>query len=327
MGMTVAMTGATGFVGGRLCRELLARGHKVRALVRSRGRAMRVLPVDPGLTLIGGEVTDPARVAEFLRGADACINLIGILRERRGDAGGTFRAAHVDAVRALVKACEAQRVGRFLQMSALGVSELGPAAYQRTKFEGEQIVRRSSLAWTIFRPGMIHGSDGEFIQMCKAWAGGHAAPWVFMPYFRKTIEEKSVPLGPLYESDPMVQPVAVEDVACAFANALEREQTQGEVYNLVGVEALSFPDMLRHVRDHVHGANPDIEAHGIPGWLGACVARVASLAGVGGLLPFDEGMAKMGAADAVGNADKARAHLGMEFKPFRASFERYASVV
>ncbi|NUQ67795.1 MAG: NAD(P)H-binding protein [Phycisphaerales bacterium] len=327
MGMTVALTGATGFVGRRLCRELLARGHKVRALVRSRGRAMQVLPTDPGLTLIGGEVSDAARVGELLQGAGACINLIGILRERRGEAGGTFRAAHVDSVRSLVKACEALGVGRFVQMSALGVSELGPAEYQKTKFEGEQIVRRSSLAWTIFRPSLIHGSDGEFIQMCKAWAGGHAAPWLFMPYFRKTIEEKSVPLGPLYEMDPMVQPVAVEDVVTAFANALEREPTVGEVYNLVGGEALSFPDLLRHIRDHVHGANPDIEAHGIPGWLGAGVARAAALAGAGGLLPFDEGMALMGAEDATGNAAKASAHLGIEFKAFRAAFEGYAGAV
>src|SRR5262249_30610590 len=81
---TVALTGASGFVGRWITRELLARGHSVRGLVRDRARARLVLPGDRHLTLVEGDIAEHARVDQLLEGATACINLLGILRESRG---------------------------------------------------------------------------------------------------------------------------------------------------------------------------------------------------------------------------------------------------
>lgn len=321
MGMTVAVTGGTGFVGRHVVRELLGRGMSVRALVRSRRKAEEALP--PEVAVVEGDAADAGACGALAAGAGACINLVGIIREVRVRGGmQTFQRAHVDVVRALVKACEGAGVRRFLHMSALGVSELGEAEYQRTKFEGERIVRASGLDWTVFRPGLIHGPGGEFVALAKGWATGRGFPFAFMPYFKKTVEDKSVPLGPMYESDPVVAPVAVEDVAAAFVTALGRGESVGEVYNLVGSERLSMPDMLRWIRDHVAGAAP-VEPHGVPGVMAARVARVAGMVQAGGLLPFDEGMALMGAQDAVAETEKAEAHLGLTFAPFRAAFAAY----
>ncbi len=320
---TIAVTGASGFVGRHIVTELLSRGCRVRALVQNREKARAALPKAGGLTLVTGDARKEDDVTELLSGADACINLIGIIRENRLEKK-TFRELHVNVTRRLVHACERLGVKRFVQMSALGAAETGEAEYQRTKFEGEAIVRQSGLAWTIFRPSLIHGLGGEFIEQAASWASGHVAPWIFLPYFRKMTEDKRVPLGSMNESDPLVQPVAVQDVAWAFGESLENSASVGEVYNLAGSEVLSWPQMLEWVRDHTAGSNHRLKPFGIPGKLAALGAKAADLIGLGGLLPHDEGMALMGSQDSIAALDKARTHLKFAPKPFRATFAAYA---
>jgi NADH dehydrogenase len=317
-------------VGRYIVRELLQRGYGVRGLVRSREKARAALPSGAGLSLVVGDVSEQGVVDRLLDGAWACINLLGILRESRGELGArpqTFQRIHVDATRLLVHRCEDQGVERYVQMSALGVSDTGVSDYQRTKFEAEMIVRLSSLDWTIFRPSIIHAPESEFIQMCKEWAAGHAAPYVFMPYFTRQVEDKRVPLGPVQSVDPKVAPVAVEDVARAFASSLENANTVGEVYNVVGSQTLTWPEMLRTIRDNVHGAHDEQPVFGIPGEAAAHMAALAKHVGLGGVLPFDEGMARMGAQDSVASLTKFREDFGFEPAGFRESFVQYASTV
>ena len=171
---------------------------------------------------------------------------------------------HVAATRLIVDACRGAGLSRYLHMSALGVGDNGICDYQTTKWEAEQYVRRSGLDWTIFRPGLIHGQNSEFVKMASLWAKGEAQPWFFMPYFTRGVEEKGVPLGGLTRVIPTVQPVAVEDVATAFVRALSRAETVGETYNLVGSEKITWPEMLNEIRDHVPSANEYIQPWGIP---------------------------------------------------------------
>lgn len=321
---TIAVTGASGFVGRTLVSELLARGFQVRALTQTREEARTRLPRNPALTPVLGDARSDADVTELVSGAAACINLIGIIRENRMEKK-TFRELHVNVTRRLVHACEKSGTSRFIQMSALGASDTGAAEYQRTKFEGESIVRQSSLDWTIFRPSLIHGLGGEFIEQAADWCSGHVQPWIFLPYFRKMTEDKRVPLGSMNESDPLVQPVAVQDVAWAFAECLENPVTFGEIYNLAGPEVLSWPEMLEWIRDHAPGANPNIKPFGIPGKIAALGAKAAEFVGLGSLLPHDEGMALMGSQDSTATLDKARSHFKFSPRPFRSTFAAYAS--
>jgi NADH dehydrogenase len=327
---TIAVTGASGVVGRYVVRELLERGYGVRALVRSRDKARATLPSGQGLSLVVGDISEHGVADRLLDGAWGCINLLGILRESRGELGArpqTFQRIHVEATRLLVHRCEELGVQRYVQMSALGVSDMGVSDYQRTKFEAEMIVRLSSLDWTIFRPSIIHAPESEFLKMCKEWAAGHAAPYVFMPYFTRHVEDKRVPLGPMHSIDPKVAPVLVDDVARAFAACLESPRTVGEVYNLVGSQTMTWPEMLREIRDHVHGAHHEQPVFGIPGEAAAKMAELAKLIGLGGVLPFDEGMARMGAQDSVASLEKFREDFGFDPAPFAESFEGYASAV
>lgn len=320
---TIAVTGASGFVGSHVVRELLARGHGVRALVRDKDKAMRTLGEQPGLKLIEGDVTDAARIDELLRGCSACIHLVGIIREVRR-LGQTFQRMHVDATRVMVQACQRAGVTRYLHMSALGVRDVGVSAYQHTKFEAEQIVQRSELAWTIFRPGMIVGKGSMFVEMVDGWVKGHKPPFVFMPYFTRGVEDQRVPLGGENTVIPRIAPIAVEDVAMAFANAVHSPRTHGEIYNLVGSQTLSWPEMLTMMREMTPGALR-VHPFGLPAEPLALGAQAAALVGLEGLLPFDAGMARMGGEDSVADLTKAREDLGVSPRGFGETFRALAA--
>ncbi|MBC7836026.1 MAG: NAD(P)H-binding protein [Phycisphaerales bacterium] len=324
---TVAVTGASGFVGRYVVRELRRRGHAVRALVRDRAAAKGALAGDDslrgGLTVVEGDVLDGRGAAELVNGADACVHLIGIIRE--GPDGQTFQRMHVDAVRVMIEACGAAGAGRFVHVSALGVGPEGRSAYQKTKYEGERLVRRSGRGWTVFRPSFIHGAEGEFVQMVKGMASGQEAPWYFMPYFTRSRFDERVPLGGAILSSASVQPVFVEDVAKAVAEALERPETVGEVYNLVGPDVMSWPEVLKLMRAKLPGANHKMPIAGVPGELSVLGAKVAKMLGLGGVLPFDEGQAIMAMEDSTSEMEKARAHLGLTPRPFREALLEYAA--
>ncbi len=322
---TIAVTGATGFVGSQVVRELLSRGHSVRGLVRSREKAKQVLPASDQLRLVQADITDPTGLAGLTAGVTACINTLGIIREA---AGQTFRKIHVDATRLLVNACREAGVKRFVQVSAIGVSDEGKAAYQKTKYEGEQIVKKSDLEWTILRPSLIHGPRGEFIRLAKGWCSGEKQPWFFLPYFsRGRLSSEDVPLAAIYREPASVQPVAVEDVAWAAAECLGREESIGEIYNLAGPEVLTWPELLEHMRDNIPGANQDLNPMGIPSEVAAIQALAAAKIGVGSILPFDHGMAVMGAVDSTASIEKARIQLGFSPRPFRETFNGYAGAI
>lgn len=319
---TIAIAGATGFVGRYCARELLNRGHSVRALVRSRDKARQVLPHSPSLTLVQGEATDPVAAAQACEGATAVVNAVGIIREQHGN---TFQRAHIDTQRALIAAARAsQQAKRFILISALGVQDEGRSKYQTTKFEGEKLLRASDLEWTILRPSIVHGLGSDFLRMASQWVRGDAQPWLFLPYFTRGERISWAPGWGLKRIDPKVQPVAVEDVAVAVANCLEREASVGEIYNLVGPDTLTWPQMLEAIRDNVEGSDKGLRPVGIPAELAAIQAKAAKFVGLGGLLPFDEGMAMMGGDDNTATLDKARADLGFNPRPFLPTLKQYA---
>ena len=147
---TVAVLGGSGFVGREVCRRLAEAGYRVRVATRDRERAKTKLILLPTVDVTAADIHDPAQLVAFLRGADAAINLVGVLHE--GGGNESFRVAHVELARMVVAACREAGVRRLLHMSALAADRAGPSAYLRSKGEAEALVRESGLAWTMFRP-------------------------------------------------------------------------------------------------------------------------------------------------------------------------------
>ena len=328
----ISVTGAAGFVGRHVVLELLARGYRVRGLMRDAAKARQAFgsPTPAGLEFAFGDICDARALGELVRGTAACIHLVGIIRESRGGPGEkpqTFERIHEQGTRAITEACRDAGVKRYLHMSALGVSSEGRSLYQKSKFEAEQIVRRSSLDWTIFRPSLIHGPEGEFVQMIADIASGEVAPWFFIPYFVRSTRDQSVPGGAVTYTPANIQPVAVEDVAKAFVTAIEKPLSICEIYNLVGSEVLNWQELSEFMRDALPGTKKQMGTWHVPGEHAAVMATVAGAIGLGGLLPFDAGQAIMATEDSTADLYKVRADLGIEPKPFRATVRAYASQV
>ncbi|AKS42915.1 complex I NDUFA9 subunit family protein [Wenzhouxiangella marina] len=231
--MNVFILGGSGFVGGHLARRLAAEGHQVTIATRY-PPAARHLQVIPGLKIARVNPYDLDSLTAALEGQDVAINLVGILNER-GFGGRGFKRAHVELVEKLIISCEAARVRRLIQMSAINAG-LGDSHYLRTRGQAEELVmgawRDGQLNTTIFRPSVIFGPDDSFINRFAGLL-------------------KLSPVLPLARPNARFAPVYVGDVAEAFARAVSDESTHGRIYELCGSELWSLKEMVRWVRDQL----------------------------------------------------------------------------
>ncbi|HEY6984737.1 MAG TPA: complex I NDUFA9 subunit family protein [Rhodanobacteraceae bacterium] len=219
----IVILGGTGFVGSRLVPRLHADGHVIKVLSRNREKH-RDLTVLPCASIVSADVYDREALRAELAGADTAINLIGILNERGSDGSG-FRKAHVELTETLISACNAMRVPRLLQMSALRAGE-GESYYLDTRGEAEAKVRHSRLAWTVFRPSVIFGpGDGLFCRFASLL--------------------RIAPVLPLARAHAKFAPVYVGDVAEAFARAIAHPHTAGHTYELFGPRVIELVDLVR----------------------------------------------------------------------------------
>lgn len=221
MNRVIVVLGGSGFVGRALVARLLARGERVRALSRSAETRART---DAAAEHVVGDVYDPAFLRDAFAGADAVVNLVGILNER-GDDGRGFRKVYVELAETVLAAMRDAGVRRLLQMSALHAGD-GESHYLQARGEAEMRVRASGLDWTLFRPSVIAGpGDGLFCRFAQLLR--------FAP---------GLPLG---RADARFQPVWVGDVAEAFVRALDDTATVGRSYDLVGPEVMTLGDIVR----------------------------------------------------------------------------------
>ena len=156
--MILAITGATGFVGGHLVDQALAAGHRIRALARR-----RQAPRD-GVEWIAGALDHPAALARLVAGADAVVHIAGAVNTDRAG----FIAANVEGTRAVLDAATDAGVRRLVHVSSLSAREPQLSLYGWSKREGEALVGASDLGWTIVRPSGVYGpGDTELRDMFR----------------------------------------------------------------------------------------------------------------------------------------------------------------
>jgi NADH dehydrogenase len=226
--MQIFLTGGSGFVGRHMLRRLLEEGHSVRALIREPEKAAS-LPQrgQYNVQYPKGDIVSGAGLDSSLKDCDAAIHLVGIIVERGKN---TFDAVHHLGTRNVVEAAKRNAVKRFILMSSLGVRADGVAAYQTSKWKGEEEVRNGGIPYCILRPSLIFGpGDGFVTQM--------------MDTMRKAPLFRPVP----GDGESRYRPIFIDDVTACFVRALNAESATNQTISLGGADDLSMNEILAEI--------------------------------------------------------------------------------
>jgi nucleoside-diphosphate-sugar epimerase len=162
----IALTGATGFIGRALLKELPQRGYRVRVLLR---RPSEVPPEASSVVI--GDIARPQNMTAALRDVDAVIHSAGLAHAMSGQPEDDYRAINTEATIALGRAAQRAGVKRFVFLSSIR-AQTGPAsetvltedqtpaptdAYGRSKLEAEQGLATLAIDWVALRPVLVYG--------------------------------------------------------------------------------------------------------------------------------------------------------------------------
>ena len=225
--MKVFVTGASGFVGEEIVRQLHAAGHSIRILARHPHSPRVQGAVSKYRAEIHpGNVLDADSLRGGLKDCEAVIHLVGIISEIGRN---TFENVHALGTKNMITAAREAGVKRFAHMSALGTRLHAVARYHQSKWAAEEIVRQSGLDWTIFRPSIIYGPKDHFVNLFARLAR-------FSPV-----------LPVIGRGHGKLQPVPVGDVASAFVKCLTEPRSVGQTFDLCGKDVLTFTELLDQI--------------------------------------------------------------------------------
>jgi nucleoside-diphosphate-sugar epimerase len=156
---TIAVTGATGFVGSTLIKAAADQGLNVRALTR------RPQPDMAGVIWVEGALDKPESLARLVEGSDAVIHVAGVVNAPTREG---FELGNIRGTQAIIAAAKAAGVARFVHVSSLAAREPGLSVYGWSKAGAEDAVRASGLDWAMVRPPAIYGpGDMEMLDIFK----------------------------------------------------------------------------------------------------------------------------------------------------------------
>jgi nucleoside-diphosphate-sugar epimerase len=243
----VALTGATGYTGGRLLIALAGRGDEVSALARPSSSR----PEAPsGVRWIEGDLSDAGALDRLVQGVDAVVHVAAVYRTA-GHSDAYYRDVNVGGTERLLEAAARAGVRRFVHTSTVGVhgdvqappaDEEAPFApgdvYQATKAEAEVLARRlgreRGVEVAVVRPGAIYGpGETRLLKLFRAIARGRYAI--------------------VGSGRPFYHPVYIDDLVAGFRLALERPEAPGEAFIVAGPRYVSQDELAALVARHTGG--------------------------------------------------------------------------
>jgi uncharacterized protein YbjT (DUF2867 family) len=220
MGKTILLTGATGYVGGRLLAILESRGFAVRCLAREPSHlAPRVAP---GTLVVRGDAVTGAGLPDALRGVDAAFYLIHSMGSGRGFEGADRRAAKNFAA-----AARAAGVRRIVYLGGLADEGRDLSPHLRSRIEVGRVLRDSGVPTVELRASIVIGSGSLSFEM-----------------IRSLVEHLPVLVTPRWVSMP-AQPIAIDDLLAYLTEALEVDAEGSPIFEIGGADRMSYADLMR----------------------------------------------------------------------------------
>ena len=216
MAKNILITGASGFIGQRLTRALLAAGCAVRCLVR------RDMDLPPGATAVSGDLLAAATLPAAMDNIDTAYYLVHSM------AGGRAGFEERDRLAAenFVRAATAAKVRRVIYLGGLGETGAGLSEHLQSRLEVGAILRAAPFATTFLRAAVIFGAGGASFEM-----------------IRSLVKHLPVMITPKWVNTKC-QPIAVDDVINYLVGCLTEERTAGETFDIGGPDILTYREMM-----------------------------------------------------------------------------------
>ncbi|MFG0283313.1 MAG: SDR family oxidoreductase [Phycisphaerales bacterium JB039] len=224
MEQPIFLTGASGYIGGRLAPRLLRRGYRVRCLARSPEKlADRPWAANNRVEIAAGDVLETEALAESMRGCRIAFYLIHSM----GAAGGEFADKDLACARSFAEAARRAGVERIIYLGGLG--EMGPdlSEHLRSRREVEEALASTGVAVTTLRAAMIIGSGSASLEI-----------------LRYLVERLPVMITPRWVSTEC-QPIAVDNVLEYLIRCVETPQTVGRDIDIGGPDVLTYRALMR----------------------------------------------------------------------------------
>ncbi|MEN0111057.1 MAG: SDR family oxidoreductase [Planctomycetota bacterium] len=223
-GSRVAVTGATGYVGGRLAPRLLERGHRIRCLVREPKKLDdRHWRDDEGVEVVRSDLSDIARLTKLLSGCDAAYYLVHSMEA----AGDEYAERDGRLAENFAEACAAAGVRRIVYLGGLGNAEDGLSEHLRSRREVERVLASTGVPVTVLRAAIIIGSGSASFEILRYLV--NRLPVMITPRWVQT----------------ECQPIAVADVLHWLVACLDTPETSGRTLEIGGPDVVTYRELMQ----------------------------------------------------------------------------------
>ena len=217
--------GGSGQIGRHLIRKLTKNNYRVTVVTRNihqKGHIIKTQGNAGFVNIIEANIFDGPKIKKLFEEADICINLIGILFEKRGN---SFKNIHTLFPSILAKLCKQYNLKHFIHLSALGINEATDSKYAKTKMEGEKEILKNFSLSTILRPSIVYSVDDNFTTN-------------FMTLLNR------LPIFPLYYSGrTKFMPIHSSDLVNVIFNVIT-QNIYSQIIECVGPETITFKQIL-----------------------------------------------------------------------------------
>ena len=218
--------GGSGQIGRNLIRKLTKNNYKVTVVTRNIHQKSYIIKTQANvgyIDIVEANIFDENKIRELFKKADICINLIGILFEKKK--GNTFKNIHSIFPSILAKLCKEYNLEHFIHLSALGINEAEDSEYAKSKLDGESNIFKNFSLATVLRPSIVYSSDDNFTTN-------------FMTILNR------LPFFPLYYGgSTKFSPIHCSDLTDVICNILSKN-VDSKIIECIGPETITFKQII-----------------------------------------------------------------------------------